>query len=168
MMNTLTVAVDYINRGWAPVPIPYRKKKPVIKQWQKLRITEETAPKHFNGAQQNVGVILGAASGNLVDVDLDCPEALALASWFLPQTESEFGRASKRRSHLLYTSAVPKVIQFEDPVGAVDANGEVKAAMLVELRSTGGQTVFPGSVTRAARGSIGTKRATRPRRTRRS
>ena len=95
--------------------------------------------------QQNVGIIMGAPSGNLVDVDLDCPEALALASSFLPLTDSAFGRPSKRRSHLLYTSAVPKVMPFEDPTGAVDANGRDKAEMLVELRSTGGQTVFPGS-----------------------
>ena len=144
-MNALDIAVDYIGRGWSPVPIPYRQKKPVLPGWQKLQVTEETAPEHFNGELQNVGIILGTASGDLVDVDLDCPEAAALASSFLPPTELAFGRPSKRRSHLLYTSAVPKVIQFQDPDPPVDKDGRPDKAMLVELRSNGGQTVFPGS-----------------------
>ena len=69
-------------------------------------------------------------------MDLDCTEALALAPSFLPPTEAVFGRASKDRSHWLYTAAVPKRLEFVDPV-----DGE----MLLELRTNGGQTVFPGS-----------------------
>ena len=48
-MNTLDVAVDYIGSGWSPVPIPFMKKGPVGRGWQKLRITAEDAPKHFDG-----------------------------------------------------------------------------------------------------------------------
>ena len=50
----------------------------------------------------NVGVILGPRSGELVDIDLDCAEALALADLYLPATEAIFGRKSKPRSHRIY------------------------------------------------------------------
>ena len=58
-MTALDVALSYIRRGWSPVPVPYKKKKPVIPAWQKLRIGADDAPQYFNGAAQNVGVILG-------------------------------------------------------------------------------------------------------------
>lgn len=144
-MTPLAIALDYIGRGWAPIPVPYRSKAPKGKAWQQLRVTCENAASHFNGARLNIGVLLGAPSGNLVDVDLDCREALVLASRFLPPTGSVFGRVGKPRSHRLYRSKVPRTVQFEDPIGTVDENGEDRATMLLELRSTGGQTVFPGS-----------------------
>ena len=49
----------------------------------------------------NIGVILGPRSGELVDIDLDCVEALALADTYLPPTRVEFRRASKLRAHRL-------------------------------------------------------------------
>ena len=135
-MSALDAALDYCARGWATIPVPHRAKRPVIKEWQKLRITADTAPRYFDSDSQNIGVLLGMPSGELVDVDLDCREALALAASFLPATGSVFGRASKQMSHRLYVAAIPRIVQFEDP-----ENG----TMLLELRSTGGQTVFPGS-----------------------
>jgi hypothetical protein len=39
-------------------------------------------------------VILGPPSSGLTDIDLDCPEAIGLASYFLPRTGAVFGRAS--------------------------------------------------------------------------
>lgn len=135
-MTPLECALDYIGRGWSPVPIRDRMKGPTLKNWEKLRLTQEEAPRFFNGAAQNIGIILGEASGNLVDADLDCREAVVLAGSFLPPTDSVFGRAGKGSSHRLYVSALPKVVQFVDP-----DDGE----MLLELRSNGGQTVFPGS-----------------------
>jgi hypothetical protein len=72
----------------------------------------------------------------LIDVDLDHPLALELAAARLPPTASIFGRPSKRRSHWLYYAASPVATrQWRLP----------NKQMVVELRSTGGQTVFPGS-----------------------
>jgi hypothetical protein len=135
-MTPLDAARAYIRRGRAVVSVPHRAKAPVLKGWQELRITEADAPRYFDGAPQNVGVILGPPSGWLVDADLDCAEALRLAAYFLPPTESVFGRASKPRSHWIYVSEVPKRVELVDP-----ETGEC----LLELRSTGCQTVFPGS-----------------------
>lgn len=141
-MTALDVARAYLARGWAPIPVPFRRKGPVLAGWSALRLGPEDLAAHFNGQPSNVGVLLGEPSGGLVDIDLDCAEALRLAPVFLPPTRSRFGRASKRASHWLYVVTTPlETEKFADP----DVQDEDRG-MLVELRSTGGQTVFPGSV----------------------
>ncbi|MHB1157672.1 MAG: phage/plasmid primase, P4 family [Phycisphaerales bacterium] len=130
------IAGTYIHRGWAVVPIPHMKKSPLIKGWQNLQLTEAELPTHFNGKPMNIGVLLGEPSGWRVDVDVDHPEAVALARKYLPPTDARFGRESKPESHWEYcvTGAI-KTTKFQT----------ANSAMLVELRSTGCQTVFPGS-----------------------
>jgi hypothetical protein len=128
-----------------PIPVPHRSKNPNFKNWSQFKISEAELSTHFNGHPQNIGVLLGGASGDLVDVDLDCPEALLLASKFLPHTGATFGRDSKRRSHWLYHATLATK-KFRDPVAAATADKlEGDKGMLVELRSTGAQTIFPGS-----------------------
>jgi hypothetical protein len=148
-MTALDFALTYIGRKWAPVPVPYRKKKPILVDWGNLRITEADAPRYFNGAPQNVGVIMGAASDGLADVDLDTAEAVAVAPYLLPSTKAIFGRPGNRASHWLYTTDLAQrhdtaVLEYRDPTLKADAKP------LVELRIGGGgkaaQTVFPGSV----------------------
>ena len=139
----IEIVRGYIREGIRPVPIKYRQKKPTIDKWPSLVITEENVGSYFNGESMNVGAILGAPSGNLQDVDVDCPEALALAAAWLPPTRT-FGRASKPTSHYFYRSpdlTSEGTRQFQDPF---------TGSMLIELRSSsptkGQQTVLPGSV----------------------
>jgi hypothetical protein len=147
----LDLACDYLARGLSVLPIEYRGKRPfhngrLLTGWQRLRLTADELPAYFNGQPQNIGVLLGEASGELVDVDLDCPIAVKLAPAFLPPTGAIFGRDTKRRSHWLYHVRLATK-KFRDPLLERPANGaERDKAMLVELRSTGAQTVFPGSV----------------------
>src|SRR5689334_9296030 len=82
MSDALSAAVAYLGKGWCPIPIPARAKAPTMPGWQKFRPTQDAIPRHF-GSQINVGVVLGTASGGLVDIDLDCPETVALADDFL-------------------------------------------------------------------------------------
>lgn len=131
----LDVARDYYVRGWMPLPVPDRSKTPGFKGWQNFAATEAELPKYFNGNPQNIGVLLGAASSGRLDVDLDCLEATALVARFLPQTDAIFGRASKPSSHWQYISDLATV-KFQD----------VDGSMLLELRSTGCQTIFPPSI----------------------
>jgi hypothetical protein len=133
--TTADLARDYLARGWCPVPVPYRKKRPVLDAWQTLRPTPDALPRLFPGTS-NVGIILGEPSHGLADVDLDCLEAIELAPSLLPPTAT-FGRQSKPASHWLFHAPGSTTRQYK-------AFGET----LVELRSgTGGhQTVFPGSV----------------------
>jgi hypothetical protein len=119
-MTILEIAQDYIARGWNPVPIPYRKKKPVTDGWQQRIVSTETAHQYFNSAPMNIGVQLGANSRGLTDVDLDCPEACAIAPYILPRTDAMFGRASARATHWLYQTNLCEtedaaVYQFVDP-----------------------------------------------------
>lgn len=144
MTGALETALACIDRGWAPVPIPHKCKGPVIVRWQDLRISHETAIWHFNSGAQNIGVILGPASGG-TDIDLDCSEAIGLASYFLPRTDAIFGRASKRNSHWLYVTRLAE----SDDKAAIRHGDPTGAGTLLEVRFGGGdkgaQTVFPGS-----------------------
>lgn len=136
-------AVEYISRGWIVIPVKPRSKQPVEDRWPEQRIAAEQAPNVFH-ADRNIGVILGDISGGLVDVDLDCPEAIALAPLFLPATRT-FGRSSAPRSHWLYQAKHARTERFHYP-----ENGKITT--LVELRANkvddgkGLQTVFPGSI----------------------
>jgi virulence-associated protein E/bifunctional DNA primase/polymerase-like protein len=151
-VRSFTSAADaaafYVGLGILPVPVAFQGKKPKGNDWEKLRIDATSVSSYFNGHPQNIGALLGvSALGNsgLTDVDLDAPEALAVASAFLPDTKFVFGRTSKPASHWLYLGDPPvRLQQFRDPLN--------KKSMLVELRGAkkngtiGLQTVLPGSV----------------------
>jgi hypothetical protein len=144
-MTPLGVALGYIERGWNPVPIPYRTKGPNGNGWQTRIITAETAERHFDGNAANIGIILGPTSAGLTDVDLDCPEAIRLAPAVLPPTLAKFGRPSKRASHWLYVTDLTTTTD----TAAVQYRHPVSKDMLIELRmggAKGAQTVFPGSI----------------------
>jgi hypothetical protein len=124
------------------LPVEYKGKRPfhkgrLLTGWQHLKLKIDELPDYFNGQPQNIGVLLGEPSGGLTDVDLDCRESIALASHFLPSSPAVFGRTSRPRSHYLYTVTCneAKTVKFED----------IDGKMLLELRYTGCQTIFPGS-----------------------
>lgn len=133
--TALETATEYFLKGWQPIPIPTRSKKPNFPNWQLQRtatVVELTAC--FNGKPQNIGVLLGKFSNNLVDVDLDNRFSVELAAYFLPETNAVFGRTGKKKSHYLYYCPDAQTEKFQ------------VAEMLVEIRATGTQTVFPGSI----------------------
>jgi hypothetical protein len=141
--SATAAAVRAIREGFAPVPIPKGKKFPTFTGWQRLRASEDEARNLFT-ADGNLGLLLGAPSRNLHDVDLDCPESLGLADAFLPPSGREHGRPGAPRSHRWYVADEPgAVIRFKDPDVAEE---DEKHGTLVELRGTGGQTVIPPSV----------------------
>lgn len=136
---------DYLALGWAVVPIDPQAKTPVHRDWPAKAAARAFRPEDFEG--RNVGVVLGAVSGDLVDVDLDSYAALALAADFLPGPTLTFGRASNRASHWLYRSPGATSEKLWFPAG--------DGRELVEIRANnvsggcGHQTVFPGSVHRS-------------------
>ena len=140
------IARSYIRRGWATVPIDLRDKAPRMPGWPKLRITEAQSDHYFAGPG-NIGVILGEASDGLVDIDLDCSEAIDLASSHLPPTDALFGRESKPRSHWLYR-VKGRAPSFKD----VDP---VTGETLLELRGAGARLYSRDRHIRAARRSNG-------------
>ena len=131
-------AARYVERGWAPVPIPRGKKGPQLSGWQRLRLTAADIPKHFTNGQ-NVGIITGEASGGLVTVDLDCPEAVALAGRFLQPTLTS-GRESVPDGHWWYVAPGVEHREFEG-IPKTASEGTI-----LELRSTDHQTVVEPSI----------------------
>lgn len=136
-------AITYLARGWQPIPIPPRSKSPYRRGWQRERWTEDELAARLRDGEHNIGVLLGEPSGGLVDIDLDSPEARALARAFLPKTDARFGRPGSPGAHWLYVAdpLVPTT-RYQDPL----ASGDEERGVLVELRSTGGQTIFPPSI----------------------
>jgi hypothetical protein len=133
-----------LDRGWQIIPIPPGEKGPRSKGWPDLHPSADEVRRHL-AAGGNIGVRLGPASGELVDVDLDCDEALALADLYLPPTQAVFGRPSKQRSHRLYIAPGAGFETFHDPLIKKGKN------TLVELRAQGRdggahQTLLPPSV----------------------
>jgi hypothetical protein len=142
-VTPVAAAEFYIDRGLHPIPIPTREKAPRIDNWPTLLLTKPDLPHYFNGAPQNIGIILGDDYGT-ADVDLDCNEAIAAARELLPETAMVFGRQSKPASHYFYRMDPPaRSKRFLDPLDK---------QCLVELRcqksagTIGLQTVVPPSV----------------------
>ncbi len=137
-LNSKRAAIQKYDRcGWTMTPT--RGKKAYRPGWQTERLgCEEMAEMLCDRLTENIGVLLGSPSGWLIDVDLDHPLAVEIADDYLPATGAVFGHASKRRSHWLYIVTAPVETQQHRIPGT--------KTMIVELRSSGTQTVFPGSV----------------------
>ena len=70
-MTLLDSAHDYLSVGSAIVPVPAGLKHPILENWHLHQFDiPDLDPKG------NVALRLGRRSGNLVDIDLDCQEAL--------------------------------------------------------------------------------------------
>ncbi|MBV9826603.1 MAG: bifunctional DNA primase/polymerase [Alphaproteobacteria bacterium] len=135
-------AHSYRERQWSPLPLRRRSKEPVAKDWAHATVDSAAL---WPG---NIGVRLGGPSRGLVDIDLDCAEALLLAPAILPPTGAVFGRPGAPAAHWLYdcgAEAPAKASTGPQFATGFGEKGE-KDKPLVELRSTGGQTMFPTSV----------------------
>lgn len=132
---THRVALDAVRRGLSPVPLAKGSKRPSGGLgWNKVIIGEKDIEEFFSEGE-NVGVLWGQPSGWVVDVDLDCPQAIVAAACLLPETFI-YGRGARPRSHYVYRSKDCSTAKFTVPGGA----------LLVEIRSTGTQSVWPGSI----------------------
>lgn len=126
--------LDYEANGWKPVLLYRGKKRPIGNDW----LEKPAHPIEDFSGHHNIGVALGAKSGGLADIDIDHPDLLAAAPYFLPPTGAKFGRyygkSEQSLAHWLYRAPADKtyVLKYQGKV-------------VCEIRSTGGQTVFPPS-----------------------
>lgn len=154
METSLDIAGCYQEEGWAVLPIPSkddpcwrlswaskipenkRGKVPFGRNWQKIRYKNyEELKRDFRPQDYvNIAVILGKPSGGLVDIDLDCDDAIAVAREVFDDA-AVFGRESKPRSHYLFYCDIEKSLKWT-----------CGKETLIELRSNGGYTVMPGSI----------------------
>lgn len=124
----------YVANGWKPILIYRGKKNPVGNDW----INQPERPVDDFTGHHNIGIALGSRSNGLADIDIDDAELLEAAPVFLPKTEAKFGRyygkETQSLAHWLYRAPAEKSYKLT-------YHGQT----LIEVRSTGGQTVFPPS-----------------------
>jgi hypothetical protein len=130
--DATAAAAIYRDGGYQPIPLPPESKAPRHPQWQEGGFT----PQDFT-RRGNIGLLLGTPGAGLVDVDLDSPEAVALAPRYLPPTGWSWGRKSSPRSHYLY---------LVDGDAGSTRRWQADGAVMLELRGGGGQTMAPPSV----------------------
>src|SRR5437868_5977536 len=80
--NPLKYAHEYLDRGFAPVPVKFKGKACTVRDWPNFRLNHDEVEEQFR-PPCNIGVVLGQRSDGLVDIDLDCEEAIALAPHIL-------------------------------------------------------------------------------------
>lgn len=133
------LAIKHIEMGHSPIPVPLGQKNPIIKGWQKLKVTKGNTNKFFpKGEVFNIAVLTGTISNNLIDVDVDHEMALSIAKSLLPLTQYIYGRKSKLSSHMFYyvPNGQMKTVQFRD----------AEHGCLIEYRGDGGCSICPESV----------------------
>lgn len=150
-------ALDAYRRGLTPLPIPRHSKGPTMAGWNKLRWPDPTTDtgdgenavraafeEYTAGGSTNLGVLLGEASGDLIDVDLDHPAAMRLKSYLLPHTAAIHGRETSRKSHYWYR-AKPGTLPATRRLRIPDASGR-GSGVSAEIRGNGAQTLVPPSI----------------------
>lgn len=150
-------ALDAYRRGLTPLPIPRHSKAPTMAGWTKLRWPDPTTDtgegedqvrsafeEYTAGGSTNLGVLLGEASGDLIDVDLDHPAAARLKSYLLPYTAAVHGRETSRKSHYWYR-AKPGTLPATRRLRIPDKSGR-GSGVSVEIRGNGSQTIVPPSI----------------------
>lgn len=150
-------ALDAYRRGLTPLPIPRHSKGPTMAGWTKVRWPDPEADtgegeaavrqafeEYTAGGSTNLGVLLGEASGDLIDVDLDHPAAMRLKSYLLPYTAAIHGRETSRKSHYWYR-AKPGTLPATRRLRIPDSSGR-GSGVSVEIRGNGAQTLVPPSI----------------------
>jgi hypothetical protein len=122
---------------WAAPPLAMKphSKVPIAKGWTKP-VPQNALEATLARGEHNLGLLLGAEGGCLMDVDIDADDALAIAAAVLPPTVT-YGRPSRPVSHYTYrTTEAVGGAQFEDAAGK----------MIIEVRGTGQLVLVPPSV----------------------
>lgn len=152
-LNNRATALEAIEHGYQPVPLVSGGKRAILSGWTRLRWqnSEEGlahAAEKFDqwaeDGQGGIGVLLGEPSGNLIDIDLDHPKTRRLKDHFLPPTKMRSGRTTRPGTHYWYIAeegTLQETRTYRLPLEREAADER----MIVEYRSTGGQTALPGN-----------------------
>jgi putative DNA primase/helicase len=136
-LNPRLVELYQICRNDAYVCLHPKKKNPIKADWRNQPVPAEDALAANQMLQHNIGILNGTTSG-VIDIDLDCAEAVAFADLFLPETVASFGHEGNDRGHYLVAiQSSGKTRKFNMPDSS---------ECLVELRSDGTQTMLPPSI----------------------
>jgi hypothetical protein len=134
-INSQQIAESWLRLGIQPVPLKAKSKQPKSRKgWNKLLVTRDTIQDFF-APGDNIGGLWGEPSGWIIDVDLDWEEAAEVAPVFLPET-FVYGRRSRPSTHYLYRC---------EGIATFKRRSD-KHESIVEIRSTGSQSVLPPSI----------------------
>ncbi len=141
--GSIKAAEELLARGYCPIGYPTLLKGPPEDAryigWNTWRPTRETLDQYVE-EHGNVGILLGEPSHGLIDIDLDTPQAVTVAPFLLPHTRMMHGRPSNPKSHWWYRVDSP-------PMRATEKLHDIdNQTVILEIRSTGGQTMAPPSV----------------------
>ncbi len=135
------LAEYYISKGYKIIPVVFRGKKPKCKpgeSWTDIVISTPSQIGDYFGEPSNIGIRLGGISNDLTDIDLDCPEAVAIAKNFdMFKKGAQFGRKGAGVNHYFFRCKGAKTEKFTDPI---------TKKTILEIRSDGAQTVVPPSI----------------------
>jgi hypothetical protein len=143
--SLLSAARGYLARGWTPIRLGPKAKKPLGKH-DVNTISDDNAERLLNHGGYNLGLLMGPDHGGLVDFDLDWPEARKLADLNL-FAYARFGRFSSPGSHrLVICPELKGVTKFDIPeLKGMEGLPEEHAVCVLEVRA-GGLTMAPPSV----------------------
>jgi hypothetical protein len=145
-------ALEYEKCGLHVVKLNHHAKTPSAKDWNTTRLTAEQIESFYSShPMPNVGVVLGATSKGVCDIDLDWPIAARMAQYVF-NSLTGFGRIGKPHSHRLFRvanmSEDVKSIAFTLP-DVECLKGKLPKdhpLCVMELRANGAYTVFPPSI----------------------
>jgi hypothetical protein len=152
--TVVEAAVIYTYCGVRVIPTDPHTKRCLLEQWPTLRFeaAEILTNADFRKPGAGAGALWGEPSGNLIDGDCDCRETIYAAKSLLPKTAAIYGRPGKPDSHYVFRASgfLPATTKYIDPFrikrGNPDEEPELQeGAVLLELRSTGSQSLLPPS-----------------------
>lgn len=146
----------YLDYGFTPLPITPGTKKPIASGWEKFSTDRFDSTDEFIDVfgDNYIALLLGDPSGGLVDIDLDCPEAVRLGSMAMPSTASSVSRGQEVPTHYWFrvldgittTKYVDPVQEREQAKARARGEESEDRSVILEIRSTGGQTLVEPSL----------------------
>ncbi len=126
----LDAALDYRKRGLSVLPL--NGKRPTIESWsafQKKAATENQIRQwHKNGLLQNLGIICGAVSNNLVVLDFDGLGAYSAFAALYPSIASTYtvatGSGQGKHVYLYVDELPPTTKALDTPIGNLELRAE--------------------------------------------
>jgi len=131
--SALAFARRYVDLGLSVIPVIYREKKPALnwKPYQDRRPTQGELREWFhNGEAQNVAVVCGQVSGNLVVVDFDSPEAYSRFFEGNAELERETPVVRTARGFHVWLRTAEPIRSFVIPDLSVDVIAEAKFVLV--------------------------------------
>jgi P4 family phage/plasmid primase-like protien len=146
--DIVQAAREYRERGYSIVFLhgenapPKKWKTPIGERWNFTgREPEDYRPGN------NLGIVTGRLSGDLVCIDLDSEQANMLADEYLPPTPMVEGRPGKPRSHRWYrVTDIPPELTSREASGGIGGPWLKRFRPHVDFLGTGGQAAVPPSL----------------------